>query len=286
LTTGQNEKREALTLTLERARYEARRAQRQYEAVDPDNRLVAGELEKRWNTALLCVTELEQQLQAVGNEIIAVSAEQKESLLHVGQRLDQAWDHPQACPELKKRILRTVLHEIVINNTADDHAHLLVLHWQGGVHTERRVQRNRPGQHRRVTDTNAIELIRELSKVCSDAAIAATLNRLGYRTGAGKTWRTHSVHNVRYHHRLPNYTKGEDWLTVEHAAKALGVSETVIRRLIKQRVLPASQVVALAPWIIKRLDLELPPVQAAIAAVHSGRQLPQTSPDQGEFPWK
>jgi len=286
LTQGQNDKRDALALALERARYEACRSQRHYEAVDPDNRLVAGELEKRWNTALLRVTELEQQLQAVGNETITGTAEQKESLLHLGQRLDQAWNHPTACPELKKRILRTVLREIVINNTEDGRAHVLVVHWQGGVHTELRVQRNRPGHHRRVTDTNVIELIRELSKVCSDATIAATLNRLGYRTGAGKTWRTHSVHNLRYHHRLPNYTKGEDWLTVEQAAKTLGVSATVIRRLIKQRVLPANQVVALAPWIIKRLDLELPSVQAAIAAVHSGRQLPKTSPDQGEFPWK
>lgn len=137
-----------------------------------------------------------------------------------------------------------------------------------------------------MTGTDVIELIRELSKVCSDAAIAATLNRLGYRTGTGKTWRTHSVHNVRYHHRLPNYTKGEDWLTVEQTAQALDVSETVIRRLIKQRLLPANQVVPMAPWIIKRLDLELPNVQAAITAIRSGRQLPRTSPDQAEFLWK
>jgi DNA invertase Pin-like site-specific DNA recombinase len=286
LTRGQNEKRDALALALERARYEARRAQRQYEAVDPDNRLVAGELEKRWNTALLRVTELEQQLQVVANEATTVTPEQKECLLHLGQRLHEAWGHAAASPEVKKRILRTVLCEIVINHTEDGRAHVLVLHWQGGVHTELRVQRNRPGHHRRVTDTDVIELIRELSKVCCDATIAATLNRLGYRTGTGKTWRTHSVHNVRYHHRLPNYTKGEDWLTVEQAAKAVGVSETVIRRLIKQRLLPANQVVSLAPWIIKRLDLELPNVQAAITAVRSGRQLPKTSPDQAEFLWK
>jgi DNA invertase Pin-like site-specific DNA recombinase len=286
LTCGQHEKRDAHTLALERARYEARRAQRQYEAVDPDNRLVAGELEKRWNTALLRVTELEQQLHVVGNETIPVTAEQKERLVHLGQRLDEAWNHPAACPELKKRILRTVLHEIVINNTEDGRAHILVLHWQGGVHTELRVGRNRPGHHRRVTDTDVIELIRELSKVCCDATIAATLNRLGYRSGTGKTWRTHSIHNVRYQHRLPNHSKGENWLTVEQTAKTLGVSETVIRRLIKQRVLPARQVVASTPWIIKRLDLVLPSVQAAIAAVHSGRRLPKTSPNQGEFPWK
>jgi excisionase family DNA binding protein len=286
LTNGQHEKRAALALALERARYEASRARRQYEAIEPENRLVAGELEKRWNAALLRVAEAEQQLQAVGNATAAVTAEQKEQLLHLGQRLGEAWNHPAASVELKKRILRTVLREVVINHSEDGRAHLLMLHWQGGVHTELRVQRNRPGHHRRVTDANVIELIGELSKVCSDATIAATLNRLGYRTGTGKTWRIHSVHNVRYQHRLPNYPKGEDWLTVEQAAQALRVSATVIRRLIQQRVLPANQVVARAPWVIQRLDLELPGVQAAITAVHAGRQLPTTSPDQGEFPWK
>jgi DNA invertase Pin-like site-specific DNA recombinase len=286
LTNGQNEKRDALTLALERARYESSRAQRQYQAVDPENRLVAGELEKRWNTALLRVTELEQQLQAARNDAIAVTAEQKEDLLRLGQRLQEAWNHSAASPELKKRILRTVLQEIVINHTEDGTAHVLVLHWKGGVHTELRVQRNRPGHHRRVTDVNVIELIRELSKVCIDSTIAATLNRLGYRTGTGKTWRAHSVSSLRYTQRLPNYTKGKDWLTVEQTAAALEVSETVIRRLIKQRLLQAKQVVESTPWIIARQDLDLPSVQAEIRAVRQGRQLPKTSPDQGEFPWK
>src|SRR6516165_1294243 len=286
LTNGQHEKSEALTLVLERARYEANRAQRQYEAVDPENRLVAGELEKRWNTALVGVTELEQQLQAIGKQECAMTAEQKEQLLHLGQRLEEAWNHPAASLELKQRILRTVLYEIVINHAEDGSAHVLVLHWQGGVHTKLRVQRNRPGYHRRVTDFNVIELIRELSKVCIDATIAATLNRLGYRTGTGKTWRAHSVSSLRYTHRLPNYIKGKDWLTVEQTAAALGVSETVIRRLIKQRVLPAKQVVESTPWIIVRKDLALPRVQAEIQAVHKGRRLPKTWPDQSEFPWK
>jgi DNA invertase Pin-like site-specific DNA recombinase len=282
----QHEKRAALTLALEKARYEAARARRQYEAVDPENRLVAGELEKRWNEALARVAEVEQQLGALQSEQVSVSPEQRAQLLALGRDLPALWAQPAASPELKKRILRTVLREIVVNNTDDGAKHKLVLHWQGGVHTELTIARNRPGHHRRVTSGNALELIRELSKVCSDATIAATLNRLGYRTGTGKTWRTHSVQNVRYQHRLPNYVKGTDWLTVEQAATALGVSETVIRRLIKQRVLPAQQVVALAPWIIARQDLDLPAVQATVRAVREGRQLPKTSPDQKEFPWK
>jgi DNA invertase Pin-like site-specific DNA recombinase len=282
----QREQRAALTLALEKARYEAGRAWRQYEAVDPENRLVAGELEKRWNDALVRVADVEQQLEAIHREQIAVTPEQRTKLLELGRDLPALWYHPAASPELQKRILRTVLREIVIDNREDGAEHVLALHWQGGVHTELKVKRGRKGQHRRVTEANALEIIRELSKVCTDATIAATLNRLGYRTGKGKTWRSHSVANVRYYHRLPNYAKGVDWLTVEQAAHTLEVSETVIRRLIKQRVLPAQQTVALAPWIIARLDLQLATVQAAVTAVRQGRQPRKTSPDQGEFPWK
>ena len=282
----QREQRAALTLALEKARYEAGRAWRQYEAVDPENRLVAGELEKRWNDALARVAEVEQQLEAIHREQIAVTPEQRTKLLELGRDLPALWYHPAASPELQKRILRTVLREIVIDDREDGAEHVLVLHWQGGVHTELKIKRNRKGQHRRVTEANVLEIIRELSKVCTDATIAATLNRLGYRTGVGKTWRSHSVANARYYHRLPNYTKGVNWLTVEQAAHTLEVSATVIRRLIKQRVLPAQQTVALAPWIIARLDLQLASVQAAVTAVRQGRQPRKTSPDQGEFPWK
>src|SRR5262249_56520058 len=99
-----------------------------------------------------------------------------------------------------KRILRTVQREIVIKDREDGVEHVVVLHWQGGVHTELRVKRNRKGQHRRVTDGNVIEIIRELSKVCTDQTIAATLNRLGYRTGTGKTWRGHRGGDGEHQH--------------------------------------------------------------------------------------
>src|SRR4030095_721940 len=88
------------------------------------------------------------------------------------------------------------------------------------------------------------EVIRELSKVCRDQSIAATLNRLGYRTGTGKPWRTHSVACVRYQYRLPNFPKAHDWLTLEQAAAQVGVSATVLRRLIAHRPLPGRP----PPW--------------------------------------
>jgi len=263
--------RQALTLAVEKARYEAQRAQRQYDRVDPDNRLVAGELERRWNGTLVQVAEAEARLATLEGQQFILSEEQRHGLLTLGHDLATVWRHPAASEALKKRILRTVLHEIMVHTTQQPPVHVLHLHWHGGVHTEVRVARNTAGKHGRATDNDVIEVIRELSKVCRDLTIAATLNRLGYRTGTGKTWRAHSVASVRYQYRLPNFAKGTDWLTRAQAAQHVGVSATVLKRLIGQGILPARQVVPSAPWIIQRADLDRAPVLAAVHAVRTGR---------------
>jgi hypothetical protein len=157
-------------------------------------------------------------------------------------------------------------------------AYRLHLHWQGGVPTELRVARTKPGTHRRATAPDVIDLIGEWSTVCRDATIAATLNRLGYRTGTGKAWRAHSIASVRYQYRLPNFAKGKDWLTLKQAAQALGVSENVVKRLITQGTLPASQAVALAPGVIRRADLELRVVQSDVQSVQARGLRPRRQP--------
>ena len=279
-------KRHAVALALEKARYEARRAQRQFDAVDPENRLVAGELEQRWNQALAEVSALDARVSALRETAEPLSVPQRERLLALGTDLRSLWHHPAAPVELKKRILRTVLEEIVVNTTDDPPQHHLRLHWKGGVHTELRVTRNVRGQHSRVTDDQAVDLIAELSKICDDTKIACVLNRLGYRTGQGQTWRVHHVWNVRHGRQLPNYRHTGEWLTLEATALALGVSNTVIKRLIVEGVLPATHVVDYAPWVIKRTDLHQPAVQARVQAVHCGHKLPRPVSGQDELPWK
>jgi hypothetical protein len=227
---------------------------------------------------------LEAKITALDKTIQPLSDEHRTSLMALGSDLATAWDHPGTDVSLRKRILRTLIKEIVINNLEDPPRHELHLHWQGGVHTQLRVPRNGRGQHRCTTDTDVLELVRELSKVAEDKTIAAILNRLGYKSGQGKSWHAHRVANLRYTHRLPKYDKRTDWLTLEQAAKRLDVSNTVVSRLIKEGTLPARQVVRYAPWIIEIADLELPAVQRAVRAVHEGRKLPQTHSDQQEIP--
>jgi DNA invertase Pin-like site-specific DNA recombinase len=279
-------KRQALTLALEKARYQADRARRQYDAADPENRLVAAGLEGRWDTALRQVAELEARLAALPAVALAPAAAERERLLALGDDLEALWSHPGAPVALKKRILRTVLVDIIVDVTEEPPQNRLRLHWAGGVHTELLVRRTKTGQHQRRASVQVLDLVRELAKACDDRTVAQVLNRLGYRTGQGKTWRASRVVGLRHYHGIAAGARPREWLTLEDAAAELGVSNTVVRRLIKAKVLPAEQVVTYAPWLIRRAHLALPDVQAAVQAVREGRRRPRTGAGQRELPFE
>jgi DNA invertase Pin-like site-specific DNA recombinase len=269
------EKRRALELALQKARYEAERFERQYNAAEPENRLVAAELEKRWNNSLTHVAEMQRRLEDANNAAPAITPEQREHLLALGDDLERLWDSPRAPVTLKKRILRTVLQEIVLDTTDDPPSVHLKLHWVGGSHTGLTVSKNRTGYHNHINSEEVTELIRELALVCEDGAIVSILNRLGYRTGNGNTWTEKRVQHVRHTKGFPVCPPPEQrlWITMQQAAEALNVSSMVVRRLIAEKVLPAKQIVKFAPWMIERHHLQLPSVRKAIRIVLSGRRV-------------
>ena len=254
--------------------------------MEPENRLVAAELEVRWNGALAQVAELESRLQELAIQAAPLSDEQRRQLLEMGKDLRRLWDESQAPVELKKRILRTVIEEIVVNSVEEPAEHCLQIHWAGGVHTELRVARNKTGMHRRMASGDVIELVRELAKVCDDKTIASVLNRLGFTTGQGNSWRVSRVVSFRHTHRIDRYSGHEGWMTLEEAARRLEVSHTVVKGLIRRGVLPARQVVEYAPWVIEEKALESPLIKAAIQRVHRGKKFPPTVAGQQELPIK
>jgi hypothetical protein len=266
-----DEKQRALELALEKARYEAERARRQYDAVEPENRLVSAELESRWEQALGAVKDLEGRLGDHRAGHGELNEEVRTRLLTLGQDLKAAWEDAAAPVALKKRILRTVLVEIVAD-VADGPAEIILwLHWAGGVHTELRVPKNPCGKHRHCTDRKIIDVIRELAKVCADPAIASILNKLGYRTGRGKRWIASRVASLRVRHGIAarSQDKARTWLTLEETAAELDVAPVTVRRMIRRKVLPGQQVVPHAPWVIERAHLTLPEVQEAVCAAHA-----------------
>ena len=262
-------KRRQVELALEQARFEAARAHRQFDAVDPGNRLVASELERRWNERLAQVSQRQAEIDALEAEQgPAMTPQQREALLALGADLHRAWNHPAAGNESRKRILRTVIREIVAR-VADARIEF-VIHWQGGDHTELSVARNRTGQHRWTTDVEVQSLIAQLARQLDDAGIAALLNRLGHRTGKEQTWTEMRVRSFRCSHEIAVFRSGEreerGEVTLEQAADALGTSKMTVLRMIGTGTLNASQACKSAPWAIKRSDLLRPEVRACIAA--------------------
>jgi DNA invertase Pin-like site-specific DNA recombinase len=171
------ERIDQLASALEQARYEAARAGRQYNRVEPENRIVAAELERRWNKRLGEVERLEAQIRAAQEmqSSLGISASERAELMALADDLPRAWNHPAATAETRKRTLRTVLEEIVVRVDAD---HLqLKLHWTGGDHTALELPKTRHGGHRWKTSTATEQLIQDLARLLPDGSIAAAIDR-------------------------------------------------------------------------------------------------------------
>jgi hypothetical protein len=169
--------REALKRDLEAARYAADRAFRQYDAADPANRLVAGELEARWNKALARVAEVESKIAAY-DAVKAAPVADPASLATLAADLKTVWTAPSTEARLKKRIVRTIIHEVIADIDPQAAEIILVVHWIGGVHSEIRLPRRRRGQ-RSSTSADVIVAVRQLVLIANDDLIAGILNRNG-----------------------------------------------------------------------------------------------------------
>ena len=263
------DKRRQVELALEQARYEIGRARRQYDAVDPDNRLVAAELEKRWNERLTVVHDLEAELEglttAPATELTPVD---RERLMTLGADLQTAWASAGVTPETRKRIVRTVIDEIIVR--VEDNVLDLVIRWHGGDHSALKVKKNRTGQHRWSAAGETIDLVRVLARQMPDKTIAPVLNRAGKTTGRGNGWTQSRVCSLRNHNAIPAYREGErrerGEVTLDEAAAALSVSPSTVRRLIKDGQLLANQLCKGAPWIIRGADLDRSDVKGAATA--------------------
>jgi DNA invertase Pin-like site-specific DNA recombinase len=257
-----------LEAALEQALYEAARAGRQYDKVEPENRIVATELERRWNDRLAEVARLEEQ-RRTEQEMqlgLGISEGEQAELMALADDLPRAWNHPGVTAETRKRILRTVLEEVIVK--ADSGRLRLKLHWKGGDHTELDVQRSRHGEHRWKTSAATEQLIQELARLLPDGSIAAVLNRLRIRSAKGHTWTQLRIRNFRAERGIAIYRDGERTergeLILHEAATLLDVSKMTVIRLIKANVLPAKQCCQGAPYVILRQDLESPIIRRAV----------------------
>lgn len=276
----QSDRVHALELELEQARYDARLAARRYEAIDPDNRLVASELESRWNIALCRVREVEEKIEQVQAETCNVPVVNRDDLLSLAEDLPGVWESPLSDSSLKQRIIRILIQEIVAD--VNEQEVILIIHWVGGRHSELRVLKLQPGHHSRCTQVEAVDIVRQMAGKYTDEEIALTLNRLRLKTGVGNSWSEKRVRSLRSHLNLPAYDAGqqENRLNLRQVAEQLAVSTTIVRRLIASKVLPATQVIPGAPWEIDGKVIASPQVIQAATALRNRERRPRCPVDE------
>ena len=248
-----------LELGLRQAHFAVAHARRQYDAVDPDNRLVASELERRWNEALRGVHRIEGEITArEARKPPLLGEKERTHLMQLGADLELAWSHPAATAATRKRILRVALHEIVTRVEAEQIE--LIIHWQGGDHTALKLKKNGVGKHRWTIPEDTLALVRELARLMPDKQIARLLNRAGKPTGRGNGWTQARVSSFRNHHGIAVHREGE-WaergeMTLEAAAQIMDVSVMTALRMIKRCAIKGRQSCKGAPWVIKAEDVD------------------------------
>jgi DNA invertase Pin-like site-specific DNA recombinase len=275
---------DALHRDLEAARYAAERAQRQYDASDPENRLVTAELERRWNVALQHVREIEVRIEQHGAAADANPAASMEELYQLSQQLETIWTDPATSVRLKKRIVRTLIEEVLVDVDSVASELVLTLHWKGGAHTELRLPRRRRGQCRTQTSRELIEAVEVLARICSDDLIAGILNRNGHLTGRGNRWTRERVTALRSHHRIPcnkpDEQQPQPWMNLTDAAALLDVSPRTLRLAIDRGDISADHPFADGPWVISRDVMQGESAQALKRRVSRGTRRPAVPDSQ------
>jgi hypothetical protein len=205
-----SDKRRQVELALEQARYEAARARRQYDAVDPDNRLVASELEKRWNERLMEVRAIEAELDRLtAAPSGALSPVDRERLMALGADLERAWNSPGVANETKKRIVRTLIDEIIVR--VEENALDLVIRWHGSDHSALKVKKNRSGQHRWSAAADVVDLTRPCLRPTSRVAAVALVG-LHFEPTARVESFVHSGGSGSAPRRIHTTVKQQAWL--------------------------------------------------------------------------
>ena len=276
---------ETLLLELKAARYAAELARRQYDAVDPDNRLVSAELEHRWNVGLQKVREVEATVEQEQRRRQSQPPD-PDNLGDLGVDLDRAWKSPETDVRLKKRVIRTLVEEILVEIDVGRSEVELVIHWKGGVHSVLRVRRRRRGQSGAHTSDDVVAVVRQLAHVCNDKVIAGYLNRNDILTARGNRWARMSVTSLRNKKEIAVYSPGGQqaggWMNLTEAAAHLDVVPKTLRRAAEQREINAMHPLHDGPWVFNRTDLDDPSFRQRLERRLSGHA-PPAGPDDRQL---
>ena len=246
-------------LQVERARYEAERAERRYRQVEPEHRLVARGLERDWERALGALAEAEAELALREQQRPrALTEDERQGLLALGSDLGRMWSAPTTTDRDRKQLLRTLIEEVIVDVNREQRRATLTLRWQGGALTELAVPLARQ-QPRIRTDEDTIALLERLAAHYDDATIAGILNRQGRRSARGERFTQIIVGSLRRHrgipaHKPPAEPPDGELLPIGKAAEQLGVAASTHHRWLHAGFIAGEQDTPGAPWRIRVND--------------------------------
>jgi len=247
-------------LEVERARYEAERAERRYRTVEPENRLVARGLEAEWEKRLRDLAAAEMELRRRQQQRPnALGPEQLQRIQMLGSDIRQVWAAATTTDRDRKELLRTLLEEVILNlKRAEGHAHL-TLRWRGGAITtlDVPVPRFKPMGPR--TDEDTISLLRRLAVLYPDEVIAGILNRQGRKTATGERFTANQVGSLRRYRNISRFQPSAEpptgeLVSIRKAAQRLGMNTSSIHRWLADGFIAGEQVTPGAPWQIRITD--------------------------------
>ena len=235
-------------LQVERARYEADRAETRYRMVEPENRLVARTLEAQWEQRLAELSSAEAELaRREAEHPVRLTDEQRRKIHALGADLRHVWDAPTTTDRDRKELLRTLLEEVCVRIEAEPPQARLTLRWRGGALTDLNVRLHRCRIAPVRTEESTIELLRRLAVHYDDATIAGILNRQGRKTAHDERFTADRVGNLRRYHQIPRHqplpeAQAGELVTIQTAADLLGVSPPTIHRWLADGFIAGQQI--------------------------------------------
>jgi excisionase family DNA binding protein len=285
-------------LALERAQFDADRARRQFDACEPEHRLVARTLERTLEDALAVVERERGNLSALEQARPApLTDDERHALVRLARDLPKLWDAPATTDRDRKELLRTLIGDVVVTDQATERRAVVEVHWEGGARTELNVKLNARGPDRHRLDEDTVELIRRLAQHHPDHQIAQVLSRQGRQTGTGLPFTEARVKSARQRAGIPAAPPPDpdsELVTIDQAAAQLAVSTFTVRRWLRDGLLPGEQTTPGAPWRIRLTDdvrarflPEVPdgfvPLAAAARALGCARQTVLHKVQRGEL---
>jgi len=254
-------------LAAERARFEAERSKRQFDAVEPENRLVARSLEAEWEARLGAVRQAEADLARQRSlRPVTLSSEEIAWLEAAGADLEAVFNAPTTTARERKQLLRALVTEVVVTVDRPTRRGECRIVWEGGATTDLVLTLPRRGaDNARRTDTETIEVVSRLARHYDDATIARLLARQGLVSATGLSFTKERISSLRRQHSIPGAASRSsdtaldedvEMMSVAEAEEALGASRATLYRWLATGFIAGGQETPGAPWRI-RVDAAL-----------------------------